>query len=334
MSINKTTLSKTELFSRLAKAVEDITPIDTETALAVLNCPNEQFPMVMAYANEMKLAGLGVEAKLCSIMNTKSGSCSEDCAFCAQSGHHNTHVETYDMKASDEIIEAYDTANEQPISRFGIVTSGEGLSPEDIDIYVNAINKGAKKSADWCGSVGIIGVDQLQKLKDAGVTRLHHNLEVAESFFPEICSTHDYSERIEMVKRIKDMGFSICCGGIMGVGEELHHRVELAQKMFELEIDSIPVNFHIPVQGTRIAHLKPIPPMEILKTIAMFRLCNPTAEVKIAAGRTHMRDLQSMVFMAGASSMMIGDLLTVAARSVKEDMQMLKDLEQPYTTKN
>lgn len=325
-------MDKQELYRKLAEAVETLTPVDTETALAILDAPNDQFPMIMAYANEMKIKGLGTDAKLCSILNTKSGSCSEDCAFCAQSGHHNTHVETYDMMPADEIIESYDKANENPIARYGIVTSGEGLSPEDIDIYCDAVKRGEKKGADWCGSVGIIGEEQLQKLKDVGVTRIHHNLEVAESYYPEICTTHDYQARLNMVKRIKKMGFSICCGGIMGVGEERHHRVELAQTMQELEIDSIPVNFHIPVQGTRVAHIKPLPPMEILKTIAMFRLTNPTAEVKVAAGRIHLRDLQSMIFMAGASSMMIGDLLTVAARSVKEDMQMLADLEQPYTT--
>ncbi len=316
-----------EFFDKLVHAVETGEPVSKETALEILNLPSERLPLAMGLANELKLKYFGPETHLCSIMNARSGACSEDCAFCAQSAHFETETGVYGMQATEKMVDNYEEASKLPIDRYGVVTSGEGLTGEDIDSLCEAIKTGEKNSTEWCSSLGILSEENLQKLIDAGLKRFHHNLETAESFFPEICTTHDYSERLRMVRQVKQAGLSICCGGILGVGESLEQRYELAKILCDENIDAIPMNFHVPVPGTRLEHLEVMPPMEILRSIVMFRFVNPKAEIKIAAGRIHLRDLQSMIFSAGATGMMIGEYLTVAGRKVADDLQMLKDLE-------
>ncbi len=320
------------LYHELAKAVDTGEPVSKKIALEILNISSAEFPMVMGYANALKQKTFGDSIRLCSITNARSGACSEDCAFCAQSAFHETETSVYSMQSKDKLREVYSESSELPITRFGVVTSGEGLNDDDIDAFCKAMKEGKSNDTDWCSSLGMLTEEQLLKLKEAGLTRFHHNLETAESHFGKICTTHKYSERLEMVRRIKKVGLEICCGGILGVGESLEQRYELAKTLYDEKIDSIPVNFHIPVKGTALEHLETMKPLEILKTVAMFRFVNPTSEIKVAAGRVHLRDLQSMVFYAGATGIMIGDLLTVAGRSVEVDLQMIEDLEvQPKT---
>ena len=297
-----------------------------ELALAVLNATSDEMPELFAAANRLRLKNFGSKVRLCSIVNAKSGSCSEDCAFCAQSAHHNTHVETYDMLEGEKLASSFKDAKKNPIKNFGIVTSGEGLEPKDIDNIIDAVEKEPSDKTAWCASLGIITDDELSRLYSKGVKRFHHNLETAESYFDNICTTHNYSERLDMVRRAKKSGMEVCCGGLLGLGESFEQRVELAFTISHENVDSIPLNFHIPVEGTRLEKLELMKPLDILKTIVMFRLVNPNSEVKISAGRIHLRDLQSMVFYAGATGIMIGDLLTVAGRKVEKDMKMLEDL--------
>lgn len=317
----------TEFLNSLKKAVETSEPVSKEVALQILTSDSSDYPMIMAYANELRIKEFGAEIHNCSITNAKSGSCSEDCAFCAQSAHHKTTTESYKMRDSESLVASYDANIKNPIDRFGVVTSGEGLNGSDVDTLIEAIKTKQIDGKSWCSSAGILSDEDIKRLKAAGLTRFHHNVETAESHFPNICTTHKYQERIDMVKRVLGNGLSICCGGIIGLGESLEQRYELAKTVHDLGVDSIPVNFHVPVEGTKLEHLKILPPMEILKTISMFRFVNPKAEVKVCAGRIHLRDLQSMVFYAGATGIMVGDLLTIAGRGVTEDVQMLRDLE-------
>lgn len=317
----------TAFIDSLRQSVETSEPVSKEVALQILNADPVHYPMIMAYANELRIKEFGPEIHNCSITNAKSGSCSEDCAFCAQSAHHKTKVESYKMRNSESLVASYDANIKNPIDRFGVVTSGEGLNGNDVDTLIEAIETKQIDGKSWCSSAGILEDADIKRLKAAGLTRFHHNIETAESHFPNICTTHSYQERLDMVKRVLDNGLSICCGGIIGLGESLEQRYELAKTVYDLGVDSIPVNFHVPVEGTKLDHLEILPPMEILKTISMFRFVNPKAEVKVCAGRIHLRDLQSMVFYAGATGIMVGDLLTIAGRGVKEDVQMLTDLE-------
>jgi len=225
------------------------------------------------------------------------------------------------------MIEAFDTAAELPVTHFGVVTSGCALSDDGVERVCSAVRQHKHPRVSWCGSLGCLDYDQLCALKASGLKRFHHNLETAQSFFPQICTTHSWEMRLETVRMAKKAGLEVCCGGIFGLGESIAQRVEFALTLAREAIDSIPLNFLIPIPGTRLEKMEIMKPLDILRTVSMFRLTNPRAEVKVCAGRVHLGDLQSMIFHAGANSMMIGRLLTVAGRNVEQDLQMLRDLE-------
>lgn len=313
------------LFEKLAKAVETVEPIDKETALEILDIDNVDFPMLLGFANRLRVKTQGEKIRICTIMNAKSGACSEDCAFCAQSVHHNTTVEVYPMRDGKTIAQIHESVPKDAHC-FGVVTAGEGLNAKDIDILVDTIAKNNTGVA-WSASLGIITDEQLLKLKNAGMVRYHHNIETAKSFYSRICSTHSHELRVDMARRVKKAGLSLCCGGIMGVGECKGQRVELAMELKEIGSDIIPLNFLVPVEGTRLEDMPPMKPLDILKTVAMFRFVNPKTEIKVAGGRVHLRDLQTMVFFAGANSLISGQLLTTANCATDDDRRMLADLE-------
>ncbi|HID29236.1 MAG TPA: biotin synthase BioB [Desulfobacterales bacterium] len=305
-------------------------PVSAQTALAILRCPSYNIPEILHAATRMRQGYFGDSVTLCSILNAKSGACMEDCAFCAQSAFYGTAVQSLGLRTKKAIIEAYQAAKEYPIAHFGVVTSGRALKTNDINDLCEAIRRCPDSDVGWCASLGCLSKNQLKILKGAGLKRFHHNLETAESFYPTICSTHLYAERLATVRAVKDLGMEICCGGILGMGESLEQRVELALALAGEQVDSIPLNFLIPIKGTPLERQKPMWPLDIIRSIAMFRLVNPQAEIRVCAGRLHLRDLQSMMFYAGATGMMMGPLLTVAGRNMEEDLQMLKDLEISY----
>ena len=322
-----------KLFAELQNTLETLEPIDKNTALEILNISNGDFPMVMGYASKLRVKTQGEKIRLCNIMNIKSGACSEDCAFCAQSAHHKSQTEIYPMIDGEKIAKAYNETPEE-IKCFGLVSSGEGLNSQDIDIIIETMTKNTNEKrlsrlsrAGWSASLGIISDEQLLKLKNAGMARYHHNIETAKSFYPQICTTHSWDLRRDMAMRTKKMGLQLCCGGIMGVGESKEQRVELAQELREIGSDIIPMNFLIAIKGTKLENEPPIKAMDILKTIAMFRFVNPNAEIKVAGGRVHLGDLQSMAFFAGANSLITGTLLTTPNCNIESDKKMLEDLE-------
>lgn len=312
--------------NEMRRSAESGAPVSEQTALAILNCGPDEIPEVLACASMMRKRQFGDGLLMCSIMNAKSGACSEDCAFCAQSAHHSTHAQVFDLAAVEEIEAAYLKATELPVSHFGVVTSGKAVKDKDIQVICEAAKRTNDPRLTWCASLGCLDKELLLALKNAGFKRFHHNLETSESFFPNICSTHSYQLRIDTVRAVKETGLEICSGGILGLGESLEQRVEFAAILAREEVDSIPLNFLIPIPGTRLEKSEVMKPLDMIRSIAMFRMMNPKAEVKVCAGRVHLRDLQSMVFYAGATGIMIGDLLTVAGRNPKEDLQMVEDL--------
>lgn len=314
-------------WSDLHAAAANGRPVTAATALAVLGAPADELPAIMACAAAVRARRFGRRVHLCSILNARSGACPEDCVFCAQSAHHESDVAVYDLWGGEDILRAYREAARLPIDHYGIVTSGPTVADPDLDRICDTVRGAAPAPVTWCASLGALAPAQLRRLRAAGVRRFHHNLETAESFFPNVCTTHTWADRLATVRAAKAAGLETCCGGILGLGESAAQRVELALALAREGVDSIPLNFLIPVPGTKLAHLAPLPPLEILKCIAIFRLTNPAAEIKACAGRVHLRDLQSQIFNAGASGMMIGPLLTVAGRAVAQDLQMLKDLE-------
>jgi biotin synthase len=317
---------KAENKKEMIQAADLGIPVSGETAMEILLCGPDEIPEILVCTNRVRNRYFGKNLLMCSILNAKSGECTEDCAFCAQSAHHSTHADVFGLAAVDEIEAAYRKASELPVTHFGVVTSGKALK----EIEIEQICEAAKRTNDprlaWCASLGCLDRDQLLMLKRTGFKRFHHNLETAESFFPEICSTHSYAQRLDTVRAVKEAGLEICCGGILGLGESLEQRVEFAALLAREQVDSIPINFLLAIKGTKVEDLPPLPPLDMIRSIAMFRMMNPKAEIKVCAGRIHLRDLQSMVFYAGATGIMIGDLLTIAGRNPKEDLQMIEDL--------
>jgi biotin synthase len=268
----------------------------------------------------------GNKVKVCSIINAKSGQCSEDCKFCPQSIFNKTDVKVYSL-ADPEKIKEFSIKVLENVSCFGIVSSGNSLSDAEIERLCEMFKK--HKEVSHLGvSIGEISDDTFLKLKEAGIKKMHHNLETSENFYPNICSTHNYQERVDTIKRAKKFGFEICSGGLLGMGESFKDRIDLAFALKDLDSNSVPMNFLMPIKGTALEHLPAMPPVEILKTIAVFRIILQTQDIMICGGReANLRDLQSWIFQAGANGMMIGGYLTTTGRAITSDKQMIKDLD-------
>jgi biotin synthase len=286
------------------------------------------FELFMA-ASRIKEHFVGNRVHLCSIINAKSGRCGEDCAFCAQSVHHETDAPLYPLVDESRVLSTARKAEESGSVCFGIVTSGTTIgSDEELERICAALRsiRNETSISPSC-SLGIIDREAAVKLKNAGAVTYHHNLETARSFFPDICTTHDYEEDVATVRNIKEAGLRVCCGGIFGMGESMAQRIELAFTLQELDVDSVPINFLNPIPGTRLADANFLTPLECLHTIALFRLILPAKKITICGGREkNLRDLQSWMFLAGANGTMIGNYLTTSGRDEAQDQQMLKDL--------
>ncbi|GBR72620.1 biotin synthase BioB [Candidatus Termititenax aidoneus] len=292
--------------------------------LAILNTPVAELPELMRQAREIRDKHTGQHAQLCSIVNAKSGACPEDCAYCAQSGQHQTGVETYALLPPEKILAKALLAKKNGAHCFGIVTSGKGLSPRDIEQVVEAVRLIAAEDIHAAASLGIIEKESLQKLKNAGLRRYHHNLETAESYFAQICTTHTYEDRVRTARAAKAVGLELCCGGIIGLGETKEQRVELVMALAELAPESVPLNFLNPIAGTRLANLQPLDINDICRTIALFRFFLPDKNIGVMGGREQLlRDRQDLVFEAGANGFMLGDYLTTAGNSVESDYALV-----------
>jgi biotin synthase len=284
---------------------------------------------LFAEANRIRERVFGNEIFLCSIINAKSGRCPENCSFCAQSAFHATDAPVYPLVDENRMVECAREAEANGSTCYGIITSGTGIArgPE-LDTILRTIRRIRNETAisPSC-SLGIIDRETAVALREAGMETYHHNLETARSFFPSVCTTHDYEEDVATVRAAKEAGLKVCCGGIFGLGENAAQRVELALTLRELEVDSVPLNFLNPVPGTRLEHASNITPLECLATIALFRFILPDRKISVCGGREkNLRDLQSWIFLAGASGTMVGNYLTTPGRPVAVDRQMIADL--------
>ena len=284
---------------------------------------------LIAQADKVRRQYIGKRLDVCTILNAKSGLCSEDCKFCAQSSHHHTGVDIYALKSVDEMVAAAKKAKEIGSMRFGIVTSGNSLSQGDLEIVIQAAKRIIQEvGIVVCASLGSLTLEQLKLLKSAGVSRYHHNIETSASFYPKIVSTHTFEERIRTVKFAKKCGFEVCSGGIIGLGETMQNRIEMALCLKELNVDSVPINILVPVKGTKLEGLNAITCTEAIRTIAIFRIILQDKVIKVAAGRESvLKDFQAMAFMAGANGMLIGGYLTTRGREVSEDKKLVSEIE-------
>ncbi|SDL33893.1 biotin synthase [Maridesulfovibrio ferrireducens] len=303
--------------------------VDKHIAIAILRASHGELAEILHAAHHVTSLRFGREVSLCSIANVRSGNCSEDCSFCAQSSHFKgVPAPKYPLMSVDEIRECAEKGGQAPVEYFSYVTSGRALEGKSLGRVCEAV-AGMDPSKDFskhCASLGCLSFESLKKLKDSGVTRYHHNLETSESFFPSVCTTHSYAERIRTVRDAKKAGLEVCCGGLLGLGESFEQRVELALAIAAEKVNSIPLNFLVPIPGTPMEDRPQLEPLEILLTIAMFRLVNPHSEVRMAAGRGALRSLQSFIFHAGCNGLMVGDFLTVSGQGIENDLTMLRDL--------
>ncbi len=295
----------------------------------MIQLDDDYLPWLMAGADRLRKTFRGNEVEVCAISNVRSGNCSENCAFCSQSGHHTTEAPVYDYIDSEQLAEQARQARAWGASDIGIVSKGWGVrsarEADKLREYLDTL----KQTSDIgrCASLGVLDRDTAHMLKQAGLENYHHNLECAESFFDQVCTTHSYQENIDTIVHAREAGLRVCAGGILGMGETPEQRVELADTLRRIGVESVPLNFLNPVKGTPMGEREPLSPMEILKAIATFRYMLPRAEIRIAGGRQFLGDMQAMIFMAGASGVMIGNYLTTPGRKVDDDLQMLRDLK-------
>jgi biotin synthase len=284
---------------------------------------------LIALANKTRREFLGDKIELCSIINAKSGSCNQDCKFCAQSRLHKTHIEVYALKSKKEIVAQALRAQDIGAERFGIVTSGNRLSADELKRVCEAASEIKKKLViKLCVSLGSIGEEGLRLLKEAGVSRYHHNIETSGRYFPRIATTHSFADRINTIRRAKDLGFEVCSGGIIGMGESMQDRLEMAFCLKELNVDAVPINILVPIKGTRLEKKHPISCVEVIRTIAIFRIVLKDKIIKIAAGReSALKDFTALAFLAGADGMLIGGYLTIKGRAAAEDHQLVKEIK-------
>ena len=319
----------TDRIAEIARGVLDGREILWHEALFLLRFPLEQLQIgeLFYWANRIRLARFGPEITLCAIASVRTGRCSEDCRFCAQSSHFNTDIKPQSM-APDQLLTAAERACSAGAGCFGLVSSGRGPTDQDIERLAPVITSLSRTGRIQCAaSLGCLTYEQAHRLYELGLRRYHHNLETSRSFFPNVVMTHTYDDRLDTVNAACRAGLQVCCGGIIGLGEAIEDRVDLAFALRDLGVDSIPLNFLNPIPGTPFANREPVSTLTALRTIAMFRFVLPDRHITIAGGREKsLRDLQSWIFFAGAGGVMVGNYLTTSGRDLRQDLQMFTDL--------
>lgn len=284
-------------------------------------------------ADKLREYFIGDKVDLCSIINGRSGRCPEDCKYCAQSAHNHTDCQIYSFLPEEEIVNACKLNESEGVDRFSIVTSGRALTGEEFDRAIHAYETMHREcKIDLCASMGFLTEEQLHRLHEAGVTSYHHNIETSKRYFPNICTTHTYEQKIETLKKVKAEGMCACSGGIIGMGETWEDRLDMAVSLSEIGIDSIPINALMPIKGTPLEYEPRLTEEEILRTIAFFRYINPLANIRLAAGRALMTEDGRIAFQSGASATITGNMLTTAAcATIRSDKAMLAGLGRDVT---
>jgi biotin synthase len=301
--------------------------ISRDEALSVLNAPDEDVPALLEAAYEIRRRYFGNSVKLYYLINAKSGICAEDCKYCSQSKMSSAPVEKYAWLSIDEILKGAQRAYDLKACTYCIVGSGRGPTDREVEHVVAAVKEiKAKYPLDLCACMGLLKPHQAVRLAEAGVDRFNHNLNTSEEYHDEICETHTFKDRWANIELLKSTGILPCCGGIIGMGESKDDVVSLAFSIKKLDVDTIPVNFHIPVPGTPFADRGYVNPRYALKALCMFRFINPDREVRIAGGRElHLRSLQPLGLYP-ANAIFVSDYLTTQGQSPEDDYRMIEDL--------
>lgn len=308
----------------LKKSVLSGGRLTREEALQLSKAPLE--PLCGA-ADEIRRHFCGNGIDLCSIVNAKSGRCTEDCKYCAQSAHYSGGAEEYPLLDGEALAEQAADVHKRGVPRFSAVTSGRTLSAAETDAVCAGYRAiAARCGVSLCASHGLLSLEQLRRLKEAGVTRYHNNLETSRRNFPNICTTHTYDKKLETLRNARRAGLELCSGGILGLGETMEDRIDMALELRALEVRSVPLNLLNPIPGTPFAAVPRLTPEEFRRTVALFRFLLPDAALRLAGGRGLLPDKGAAAFRSGANAAITGDMLTTAGITVETDLTLLLQL--------
>ena len=298
--------------------------ITRDEALEISQMPLEELTKA---ADEIREHFCGNAFDICTIINGKSGKCSENCKYCAQYAFYETNVETYPLLSTEEILAEAKYNDERGVLRYSIVTSGKKLSDEEVDMACESI-RAVKENTNIsvCVSMGLLDEEQFKKLKSAGVVRVHNNLETSKRNFPNICTTHTYEDKINSIKAAQMAGLNVCSGGIMGLGETMEDRIDMVLDIRSMGIKSVPVNMLNPIPGTPYENMQSLTADDMARIVGVFRFIIPDGFIRLAGGRGNLADKGEKCFKSGANAAISGDMLTTAGISIEQDMKMLKRL--------
>ncbi len=299
--------------------------ISREEALLLAEAPLEELAEA---AEEIRRKKCGQGFDLCTIVNGKCGRCSEDCKYCAQSAHYQAKcTEAYGLLTTEKLLEGARDNQAKGVLRYSIVTSGRKLSDHEVEQVCESIRVIREETGiQVCVSFGLLEEAQFRKIREAGASRVHCNLESSARFFPHICTTHTYQEKIDTLKAAKRAGLSVCSGGILGLGETMEDRIDMILTARELGVKSIPVNLLNPIPGTPLENRKPLTNEEARRCVALFRFLIPEASIRLAGGRGLLGDKGEACFRGGANAAISGDMLTTAGITVETDRKLVESL--------
>lgn len=301
-------------------------PCSVDDALAI----SRTYPLdlICEAADEVRRAGLGDAVDSCSIVNARSGQCTEDCKWCAQSRHFSTGCEEYDIVDEQELDRAVRLNDDKGVKRLSLVTSGRKVSKGDIGRFCALYRRIRQQSSiHLCASMGLLDSEQLRQLRDAGVTRYHCNLETGPAFFPRLCTTHTMEDKLRTIRAAREVGMEVCSGGIIGMGESLRDRLEMVQTARDAGACSIPVNILNPIAGTPLQDTPPLSEEEIVLTVALFRLVAPRCALRFAGGRLRLsRDATCRIMRGGMNGALVGDMLTTVGNNIDADRCLFTEI--------
>lgn len=313
------------MIDRLEKKIMSGGSVTPEEALAIVSVSIADVFSLFSLASRIRTRFRGESVDICAIVNAKSGGCPEDCAYCAQSANSLSAVPVFPLLGKEVVLEKALEAKAGGAKRFCIVTSGRKAAPGEIERIADMIAEIRKVGLLPCATLGLLGEEELITLKEAGLERFHHNLETSERYFPEICSTHTFAEKLKTIDGVKSAGLSLCSGGIFGLGETWQDRIDMACLLREIGPDSVPINFLIPVRGTKLGSRVSLEPFEALKIISLLRFMLPDKEIRVCGGRVQaLGEFHSFIFAAGADGLLSGNYLTTTGRNFQDDLRLIR----------
>ena len=312
------------IVGELKEKVENGGAISREEALELYEAPLEE---LCRAADELRKKFCGNGFDICTIINGKSGRCSENCKFCAQSAYYRTDAMEYPLLDTQEFVRLERYNADRGVLRYSIVTSGRVLKDSEVEQMCAAIRE-IKKEVDIevCVSFGLLSEAQFRKVKEAGASRVHNNLETSQRNFPNICTTHTFEDKTAAIKAARAAGLSVCSGGIMGLGETKEDRIDMAVSLRELGVKSVPVNMLNPIPGTPYEKNERLTEDDMRRIAAVYRFILPDASIRLAGGRGLMKDKGEGCFQSGANAVISGDMLTTSGYTIESDMEMISRL--------